>query len=189
MAKYIIVAVLAVLGILMGASIAKDLKEKGRKPTKRPMQTKPAHRSGDILVATWTGSAEDAMAQGLRTVAGMVLEQLDAEQAALASDAPALPDLEPYHILLLGAPAPGGEWPSEVANLLSDAELAGKVLVPFSVYEAAGKPILDKALKALVPGVRVLPGYSASLKELAEEPDNVQKDIYKWLWDLDLDTK
>lgn len=189
MAKYIIVAVLAVLGILMGASIAKDLKEKGRKPTKRPMQTKPAHRTGDVLVATWTGNADDALAQGIRTVAGMVLEQLGSEHVALASEDPELPDLEPYHILVLGAPAPGGKWPAKVADLLGDAELAGKVLVPFCTYDIAGKPILDKALKALVSGAQVLPGYSASLKELAEEPDNVQKDIYRWLWDLNLDTK
>ena len=187
MAKYIIIAVLAVLAILLGASIAKDLKLKGRKATEPPKESKPLTRKGDILLAVFN-TDDETMSKYARDVADMIAVHVGTAPVQLAAGSK-LPALDDMQIVLLGAPATGGEWPESMADLMDDSGLIEKVLVPFGVCDVTDKPVLDKALRKMPPDVRVLKGYFASAKEMASDPRIAENDVFHWLWDLDLETK
>ncbi len=186
MAKYIIIAVLAVLAILLGASIAKDLKLKGRKATEPPKESKPLTRKGDILLATF--QTDDALSKYTQDVADMIAKHVGTAPVQLSAG-DKLPALDDMQIILLGASAKGGTWPESLADTLDDPGLIEKVLVPFGVCDVTDKPVLDKALRKMPPDNRLLKGYFASAKEMESDPRIAENDVFHWLWDLDLDTK
>jgi flavodoxin len=88
-----------------------------------------------------------------------------------------LPGMSAYPVVLLGYPDWWGTMPMPVFTFLEQADLSGKVILPFCTHEGSGMGRSIQDIKKLCPGAEVRDG-------LAIQGANVSRarpDLEKWL--------
>ncbi len=95
-----------------------------------------------------------------------------------------IPDVSAYDVVFLGFPNWWGTYPMAVAVFLEQADLAGKIVIPFCTHEGSrfGRSLND--LRAALPDSQVVEGYEIRGRNVNDS--STEADVQKFLEDLKL---
>lgn len=89
-------------------------------------------------------------------------------------------DISSYDVIFIGAPIWWYTVAPPVRTFLTEYDLSGKTIIPFSTHKGSGLSGIDKTMKELQPKAKVLEGIAI----WDDHAKNMQPDIAKWLQGL-----
>ena len=98
----------------------------------------------------------------------------------------AVPDLEQYTTIFIGAPVWWGDWPMIMYTFFEENAdaLSGKTLIPFSTHEGSGLSGFDSKLSSACPDSTVGEGLAIKGSDAQNEQDDVKDTVNEWLSEL-----
>ena len=92
------------------------------------------------------------------------------EQASNAMPAitGALPDIEPYDVVILGSPVWSSRAPRIMSTFVQGVDLSGKTVLPVVTYAVSGMSGIDDFYRDALPGARVERGLAVRGEEVRE---------------------
>ncbi|AIF50307.1 flavodoxin [Pelosinus sp. UFO1] len=86
-------------------------------------------------------------------------------------------DISSYDVIFIGTPIWWYTVAPPVRTFLTEYDLSGKTIIPFSTHKGSGLSGIDKTIKELQPKAKVLEGFAI----WDDRAKNMQPDIAKWL--------
>ena len=108
-------------------------------------------------------------------------EQRDRARPAYAG---AIPDMNAYDTIFIGAPVWWGDWPMIMYTVFENTPLSGKTLIPFSTHAGSGLSGFDRSLANQYPDCTVAKGLAIAGTDAQNNPDKVQSSVAGWLGEL-----
>ncbi|MBQ9536982.1 MAG: hypothetical protein IJU79_04235 [Desulfovibrionaceae bacterium] len=90
-------------------------------------------------------------------------------------------DLSGYQTIFIGAPVWWGDWPMVMYSFFEQANLAGKMLIPFCTHEGSGLSEFDKKLAKACPKSRVGQGLAIVGRDAQKHSAKVDTALDGWL--------
>jgi flavodoxin len=97
------------------------------------------------------------------------------DEGVLPALKPLNADLSRYDTIFLGYPVWFGTYALPVGTFVSEAELGGKVIVPFCTFGSGGLENTEADLRQALPDSRVAPGYGVRNARLAAMPRELNR--------------
>lgn len=92
-----------------------------------------------------------------------------------------LPDVKKYDTVFIGGPIWWGEYPMIVRTFIDNVNLNGKTVIPFTTAEGSGLGNTAETLRKAYPKAKMRSGFTAEGERVKKHPQNVQRDVNRWL--------
>lgn len=107
--------------------------------------------------------------------------QREQDQNARPAIKNALPNVKKYSTVFIGAPIWWGEYPMIVRTFMDNENLNGKTVIPFTTSEGSGLGNTASTLRKTYPKAKVRRGFTEEGNTVRDNPDQVQKEVNRWL--------